>query len=274
MIPPRLVAPAAVAVAVLLIVSAAALAKTRVGTARADVLRGTNAADRLYGRGGADRLYGLRGNDRLFGGAGNDRLYAGAGRDRVACGGGRDVAFVDGRDSVAGCETVRRSGATRPPSESPPVLRGGALVPGTYVAPFRPRFRITLGAGWRVEGVPGESGITLAHGTGAERGVLGFSRALAQGRSVAELIADASRAARVTSGPAPVTIGGAPGQRIDIVGPAQLGFTALEAGESMRLWAIDVSGVTIVINARARTEHFAAFVALAEQVLSTVTFES
>lgn len=146
----RLAASAALTLAAVLVVAAAAPAKTRVGTARADVLRGTNGADKLYGRGGADRLHGLRGNDRLFGGAGTDRLYAGAGRDRVVCGGGRDVAFVDARDSVSGCETVRRSGATRPPSDSPPVLRGGALTAGTYVAPLSPRFTITVGP--RLEG--------------------------------------------------------------------------------------------------------------------------
>jgi hypothetical protein len=107
------------------------------GTSRRDRLVGTSGGDRLLGRGGRDRLAGRagadclsggRGGDRLVGGSGNDRLGGGPGRDRlyggrgddrigardgrrdvVHCGAGtHDVAVVDRRDSVGGCETVRR----------------------------------------------------------------------------------------------------------------------------------------------------------------------
>ncbi len=101
---------------------------TKVGSARADVLRGGGGNDTLRGLGGHDRLFGGSGNDRLFGGNGNDRLDGGRGRDvldggrgndlilardkavdTIRCGPGRDSVVADRADKVAkDCETVRR----------------------------------------------------------------------------------------------------------------------------------------------------------------------
>jgi hypothetical protein len=88
------------------------------GSRDADRLRGTPAADRLIGKGGNDRLRGKRGDDCLVGGGDRDNHVGGAGddtirargnaRDVVSCGPGEDRAFVDRRDRVRGCETVRR----------------------------------------------------------------------------------------------------------------------------------------------------------------------
>jgi DNA-binding beta-propeller fold protein YncE len=94
----------------------AAVAKTRVGTQRADLLRGSSGADVLRGLGGNDRLLGLAGADRLYGGAGNDRLTGGSGADLLSCGSGRDVAVADAADRVlADCERVDGTPPTPPP---------------------------------------------------------------------------------------------------------------------------------------------------------------
>jgi Ca2+-binding RTX toxin-like protein len=83
-----------------------------------DRLTGGPGRDRLAGGHGADRLSGGGGDDRLNGGSGVNRYSAGAGRDVVdarnrraevvSCGAGRDRARVDRRDTVRGCERVRR----------------------------------------------------------------------------------------------------------------------------------------------------------------------
>jgi Ca2+-binding RTX toxin-like protein len=106
------------------------------GAAGKDTLDGGDGADKLYGGRGKDSLKGGAGNDTLDGGAdpdtldggaGNDKLNgrggknkykAGAGRDTVSarngiretvdCGSGKDSATVDRRDSVKGCEKVKR----------------------------------------------------------------------------------------------------------------------------------------------------------------------
>jgi metallophosphoesterase (TIGR03767 family) len=79
-----------------------------VGTAKSETLRGTPAPDLLLARGGADRVRPRGGADCVLAGRGQDRVYArGGGSDSVRCGRGRrDVAYVDGRDSVKGCERV------------------------------------------------------------------------------------------------------------------------------------------------------------------------
>jgi Ca2+-binding RTX toxin-like protein len=74
-----------------------------------DLLEGGRGSDLLKGGAGADRLTGGFDADRLYGGAGNDRLNALDGRaDVVDCGPGSDTALVDRRDTVRGCEHVKR----------------------------------------------------------------------------------------------------------------------------------------------------------------------
>lgn len=89
------------------------------GLAGNDLIRGLAGADRLHGAGGNDRVFGGTGADRLTGGKGRDYLDAGPGtdyidsrdgtRDRVRCGTGSDRVRADARDSLRGCERVRRS---------------------------------------------------------------------------------------------------------------------------------------------------------------------
>ena len=77
---------------------------TKVGTARADLLRGTAGKDVICGLGGNDKIWGLSGDDVLIGGAGNDTLVGGKGRDRLLGGAGKDriVARDRVRDYVNG----------------------------------------------------------------------------------------------------------------------------------------------------------------------------
>jgi subtilase family protein/hemolysin type calcium-binding protein len=90
------------------------------GDRDANQLRGGPGGDRLLGGGGRDLIWGMAGDDCLTGGSGRDGLNGGAGRDRIHardgereqidCGAGdRDFAMVDSRDTVRGCERVRRS---------------------------------------------------------------------------------------------------------------------------------------------------------------------
>ena len=54
-------------------------------------------------------LTGGDGVDRHLGGAGSDVIISRSNtRDVVDCGSGRDTAFVDRRDSVKNCETIKR----------------------------------------------------------------------------------------------------------------------------------------------------------------------
>jgi dienelactone hydrolase len=81
------------------------------GLAGDDCVKGGPGRDRAKGNGDDDKVVGGQGRDRLSGGGGDDTLKArGGGRDRVVCGKGKDKAVVDRRDTVRGCEKVRRKG--------------------------------------------------------------------------------------------------------------------------------------------------------------------
>lgn len=74
-----------------------------------DCVRGGPGEDLARGGSGEDVIRGGSGDDRLQGGRDDDLLEArGRGVDVVRCGAGDDEAVVDDKDSVSGCETVRR----------------------------------------------------------------------------------------------------------------------------------------------------------------------
>jgi RTX calcium-binding nonapeptide repeat (4 copies) len=98
---------------------------TKVGTARADVLRGTKGRDAIVALGGADRVFGLGGDDLLCGGPGNDLLDGGPGRNRAAGGAGRDTCLRVAKQG--GCELPR----TPPP---PPSSVSGTTLEGETIA--------------------------------------------------------------------------------------------------------------------------------------------
>ena len=80
-----------------------------VGSTGNDVLTGGAGADELSGGVGRDSLTGGNGRDRIKGGPGRDTISARDGvKDTIDCGPGRDTATVDRRDTVKGCERVRR----------------------------------------------------------------------------------------------------------------------------------------------------------------------
>jgi len=97
----------------LLLASGVALAVTRVGTPRDDILRGTNGPDQIDGRAGNDDIFSLAGRDTLYGGKGRDRLVGGpqtrigflrSGGDKVMAGGPGDDTLLGGKgaDTLAG----------------------------------------------------------------------------------------------------------------------------------------------------------------------------
>jgi Ca2+-binding RTX toxin-like protein len=78
-----------------------------------DLLYGGDGADRIMGTGGSDVIRGGRGSDLLSGGPGRDVINARdswlhPSRDTVRCGAGRDRVIADRRDSLRGCEMIRR----------------------------------------------------------------------------------------------------------------------------------------------------------------------
>jgi RTX calcium-binding nonapeptide repeat (4 copies) len=87
---------ALVAIAVMLLVSAVALAHEgrTAGTKDADDLTMSDGNDRVFARGGDDSVDGGAGNDRLRGGRGHDELFGGDGDDRLR--GGQDDDYLDG----------------------------------------------------------------------------------------------------------------------------------------------------------------------------------
>ena len=123
----RFTAVAALAGALILGVSAPAMAEVIIGTNGDDVIRAGNGPDIVRARAGddlvhaqnsQDEVYGQRGNDSLWvdkggnefqhGGPGNDRLhdFARGGPGTLIGGGGFDRCFVDSRDKNTDCEVV------------------------------------------------------------------------------------------------------------------------------------------------------------------------
>ena len=81
------------------------------GTRKGETLLGTSGSDLLLGKGGRDRIRPARGEDCVYGGRGPDRIYArggGRGPDPLRPRPRRRLRRA-GRDSVKGCERVRRA---------------------------------------------------------------------------------------------------------------------------------------------------------------------
>ena len=106
------------ALAIMLLTSGVALAKTISGTDGDDFLRGTKKADSIDAMDGDDVVRGRGGNDEIWGGNDEDTLYGNKGRDYihtagyfadvVDCGPGRDRVTVDPTDQHVNCERVIR----------------------------------------------------------------------------------------------------------------------------------------------------------------------
>jgi Ca2+-binding RTX toxin-like protein len=81
------------AVSLLVIASGLALAVSKSGGDRDDVIKGTPDRDSLSGGGGDDRLYGREQRDRVYGDSGADEAYGGRGPDQLFGGQGPDIVF-------------------------------------------------------------------------------------------------------------------------------------------------------------------------------------
>jgi Ca2+-binding RTX toxin-like protein len=123
----RIIAVAALAGALVLSMSATAMAVEIIGTAGDDVIDGGNGPDVIRALAGDDLVHGGNSQDRIFGGAGDDSLWVdkggnefqrgGAGNDRLhdfhrggggtlIGGTGFDRCWVDSREKITDCEVV------------------------------------------------------------------------------------------------------------------------------------------------------------------------
>lgn len=239
---------------------------TIVGTPRADVLPGSRRANVIVGLGGQDRIDGRGGNDLICGGAGADVLAGGVGTDALDGGAAFDVCRSAERRLR--CEEMRDA-----PAEGP-------LAAGEYLTElFRPRLSFTLvSGGWSAPN--GEQPRHLLLLRRREPGALALAfDSGAAGESVAATIARLSSIPSTrANAPTPVVVGGASGQRIDVVSDDQVTVPGLaehyelEPTDAVRIYAVDVGGRTLTIIIEAPESELASFAADAEQVLATVQF--
>jgi Ca2+-binding RTX toxin-like protein len=88
----------AVAVALLLVVSSIAVARTF--TCNQNRCRGTNDRDTIFGNRVGNTIHSLKGADLVRGNGGKDSLHGDGGRDRLSGGNGDDVVNGDDADDV------------------------------------------------------------------------------------------------------------------------------------------------------------------------------
>ena len=236
------------------------------GTARSETIPGTRRNDVIVGLGGNDDILGRGGNDLLCGGAGSDQLNGDAGADRLDGGAGSDTCR--GGEGVVRCEETR-----------PALPRSGPLRAGPYVVEaFRPRLGFVVGAGWSVPFPPLATQVLIAQRRDPGGTSMTFD-SRSTGQSVAATISRFAEIEGVDAGaPSAVTIGGAPGQRIDlrvsasdvVLVPGLCDRYELEPNDRVRAYAVDVGGRTVTILVEAPAAEFESFVAVAQRVLESV----
>ena len=238
---------------------------TIVGTARANSLSGTKRADVIVGLGGSDTIAGLAGNDLVCGGAGSDKLEGGAGADRLDGGAGADVCRSGER--LLRCEETR------------PDARVGDLAAGAYVTDtFRPGFGFVVGNGWTLPYAAQAQQLLMVKRR--EPGGLALTFDSASGRqSVAATLARLAGVSGIdVSAPASTNVGGATGQRIELVVtsgeqvliPGLDDRYELEPTDKLRVYAVDVRGTTVTILVEAPAAEFAGFAAEVDETLASV----
>ncbi len=176
---------------------------TIVGTAGANNLRGTRRADVIAALGGNDSVDGLGANDLVCGGAGRDTLIGGAGSDRVDGGPAFDVCRAG--ETLKGCEEIRPNAGRGP-------LKSGAYTTDV----FRPRYSFRVGQGWQVR--HHEPTAISIHQRLDPGGLILELDSFGGSRSVAARVAQfSSIAGTQVSGPVAASVGGAAGQRLDLL---------------------------------------------------------
>jgi Ca2+-binding RTX toxin-like protein len=238
---------------------------TIVGTQKSNVIRGTRRSDVIAGLGGNDTISGLGGNDLVCGGAGADKLDGGAGSDGLDGGAGADVCRTGER--TVRCEETR------------PELLTGLLAAGPYASTvFQPSFGFVLGAGWSMFYDPVPAQVLLVKRREPGGLALTFDSA-SRRQSVAATVARLVGIAGVdASPPAGAAVGGATGQRLDLTVtsgaivriPGLQDRYELEPTDRVRIYVVDVGGVTVTVLVEAPAGEFGAFAAEADDVLASV----
>jgi hypothetical protein len=236
---------------------------TIVGTAAANKLRGTQRGDVIAALGGNDSVDGLAGNDLVCGGTGRDTLIGGAGSDRVDGGPAFDICRAG--ETLRGCEETR------------PNAGRGPLKSGAYTTDiFRPRYSFRVGRGWQVR--HHEPAAISIHQRLDPGGLILELDSFGGNRSVAARVAQfSSIAGTQVDGPVAASVGGAAGQRLDllvtasdiIVVPGLTERYELEPDDRLRVYVVNVKGVSVAIMVEAPSAEFAAFAADAEAVVAT-----
>jgi hypothetical protein len=236
---------------------------TIVGTARANNLRGTNGANVIAALAGNDSVDGLGGNDLICGAAGRDTLVGGAGSDRLDGGPGFDVCRAG--ETLKGCEETR------------PNARPGPLKSGEYTTDvFRPRYSFRVGQGWQLR--HHEPTAISIHQRLDPGGLILEVDSFGGSRGVDARVAQfSSIAGTEVTGPVAASVGGAAGQRVDLLVTASdlvvvPGLTAryeLEPDDHLRVYVVDVRGVAVAVMIEAPSTDFASFAADAEAVVAT-----
>jgi hypothetical protein len=220
---------------------------TIVGTVKANTLLGTKRADVIVGLGGNDTIDGVGGIDRICAGPGFD-----------VCRGG---------ERLQACEETRpNAGRNRP-------LKGGEYTTDV----FRPRYSFRVGEGWQVR-YHDPTTISINRKPDPGGRILELD-SFGGARSVAARIAQfSSIAGTQVTGPVDATVGGAAGQRVDllvtasdvVVVPGLTDRYELEPDDRLRAYVVNVKGVAVAIMIEAPSVDFSSFAAEAEAVLESL----
>jgi Ca2+-binding RTX toxin-like protein len=236
---------------------------TIVGTAGANNLRGTKRADVIAALGGNDSVDGVGANDLICGGPGLDTLVGGAGSDRLDGGPAFDVCRAG--ETLKGCEETRPNAGRGP-------LKGGEYTTDV----FKPRYSFRVGSGWQVRHhVPTAISIHQKLDPG---GLILELDSFGGNRTVAARIAQfSSIAGTEAAAPVDASVGGASGQRVDllvtasenVVVPGLTDRYELEPADRLRVYVVNVKGVAVAVMIEAPFAEFATFSADAEAVVAT-----
>jgi hypothetical protein len=241
---------------------------TIVGTAGANTLRGTRRADVIAALGGNDSVDGQGANDLVCGGPGRDTLIGGTGSDRLDGGPAFDVCRAG--ETLKGCEEIR------------PNARRGPLDSGEYTTDvFKPRLSFRVGAGWQVR--HHEPTAISIHQKLDPGGLIVELDSFGGNRGVAARVTQfSSIAGTQVTGPIDASVGGAAGQRVDVlvtatedvVVPGLAARYELEPNDRFRVYVVNVKGVAVAVMIEAPSAEFAAFSADAETVLVSLKWAS
>ena len=240
---------------------------TKVGTAKANILRGTKRADVIAGLGGPDKLTGGAGTDRLCGDAGDDVIDGGPGTDRIDGGPGFDVCRHG--EQLVSCEET-----------APALPLHGQIEPGRYTPDlFKPRIAFTLSGVWFAdEQTPAHVDVQYSTANGPDLDV----DSSASHSSVSSVVSDITAVPGLNATtPLATTIGTAAGYEFEvsvaadsplIVVPDTISYD-FGPGDHGRIWVVSASGRTVIVIQGTSSADFAVGKTAIDMVLATVKWE-